>query len=188
MAGIICLDKPEGITSSKALAIVRRLAGTKKAGHTGTLDPMATGVLPIFLGRSTRLIGALPPRAKEYRAQVCLGLTTDTLDITGTVLERREAHVTREQLGRALDAFVGITLQTPPMYSAVSVNGIRLYELARQGIEVERKRRRITVYSGARRGRISAPLPTIWGGCSAVAPASKRCGVHTAPAFHWRTA
>ncbi len=147
MAGIICLDKPEGITSSKALAIVRRLAGTKKAGHTGTLDPMATGVLPIFLGRSTRLIGALPPRAKEYCAQVCLGLTTDTLDITGTVLERREAHVTREQLGGALDAFVGTTLQTPPMYSAVSVNGVRLYELARQGIEVERKRRRITVYS-----------------------------------------
>ena len=149
MAGIICLDKPEGITSSKALALVRRLAGMKKAGHTGTLDPMATGVLPIFLGRSTRLIGVLPPRAKEYRAQVCLGVTTDTLDITGRVVARREAHVTREQLTQALNHFVGETMQTPPMYSAVSVNGVRLYELARQGVEIERRRRRITVYAVA---------------------------------------
>lgn len=147
MVGIICLDKPEGITSSKALVTVRRALGVKKAGHTGTLDPMATGVLPIFVGQGTRLIGALPTRAKAYRAQIQLGLTTDTLDITGQVLERRPASVTQKQLEHLLDSFVGVTMQTPPMYSALSVNGVRLYELARQGVEVERKRRRITVYS-----------------------------------------
>lgn len=147
MVGIICLDKPEGITSSKALVAVRRALGVKKAGHTGTLDPMATGVLPIFVGQGTRLIGALPTRAKAYRAQIQLGLTTDTLDITGQVLERRPASVTQKQLEHLLDSFVGVTMQTPPMYSALSVNGVRLYELARQGVEVERKRRRITVYS-----------------------------------------
>lgn len=147
MVGIICLDKPEGITSSKALVTVRRALGVKKAGHTGTLDPMATGVLPIFIGQGTRLIGALPTRAKAYRAQIQLGLTTDTLDITGQVVERRPASVTQKQLEHLLDSFVGVTMQMPPMYSALSVNGVRLYELARQGVEVERKRRRITVYS-----------------------------------------
>lgn len=147
MVGIICLDKPEGITSSRALVAVRRALGVKKAGHTGTLDPMATGVLPVFIGQGTRLIGALPTRAKAYRAQIQLGLTTDTLDITGQVLERRASAVTREQLERLLNNFVGVTMQTPPMYSALSVNGVRLYELARQGVEIERKKRRITIYS-----------------------------------------
>ena len=147
MMGIICLDKPEGITSSRALCAVRRLLGVKKAGHTGTLDPMATGVLPIFIGASTRFIGALPRRAKEYRAVVRLGVTTDTLDITGAVLSKQPSHVRREQLEGILERFVGNTVQTPPMYSALSVNGVRLYELARQGVEIERKKRPITVYS-----------------------------------------
>lgn len=147
MVGIICLDKPEGITSSKALVAVRRALGVKKAGHTGTLDPMATGVLPIFVDRATRFIGALPCRAKAYRAEVQLGLTTDTLDITGRELARTPSEVRREQLEALLDSFVGVTLQTPPMYSALSVNGVRLYELARKGVEVERKKRRITIYS-----------------------------------------
>lgn len=147
MVGIICLDKPEGITSSKALIAVRRALGVKKAGHTGTLDPMATGVLPIFVDRATRFIGALPCRAKAYRAEVKLGLTTDTLDITGQVLDQKSSAVRREELENLLASFVGTTFQTPPMYSAISVNGVRLYELARQGVEVERKKRRITVYS-----------------------------------------
>lgn len=147
MTGLICLDKPEGITSSRALCTVRRLMGVKKAGHTGTLDPMATGVLPIFIGRSTRLIGALPRRAKEYRAVIQLGITTDTLDITGTVLSERPAHITRGELEAVLERFTGPIVQLPPMYSALSVNGVRLYELARQGIEIERKKRSVTVYS-----------------------------------------
>ena len=121
MVGIICLDKPEGITSSKALVAVRRALGVKKAGHTGTLDPMATGVLPIFMGQGTRLIGALPTRAKAYRAQIQLGLTTDTLDITGQVVERRPASVTRGQLEHLLDSFVGVEFQEQEQLFTITV-------------------------------------------------------------------
>lgn len=147
MTGIIILDKPKGITSFGAVARVRRICGEKKCGHTGTLDPMATGVMTVMLGNTTRFIELLPSHDKAYIASFRLGTVTDTLDITGTVLETREVKSSSAQVKEALKSFVGEISQLPPMYSAVSVNGQRLYDLARKGIEVERKPRQITVYS-----------------------------------------
>jgi len=147
MTGIILLDKPEGITSFGAVARVRRICGEKKCGHTGTLDPMATGVLTVMLGGATRFCELLPSHDKGYTASFCLGTVTDTLDITGKVLETREVNVTAEQVREKIKDFIGDISQLPPMYSAVSVNGQRLYDLARQGIEVERKAREVTVFS-----------------------------------------
>lgn len=147
MTGIILLDKPKDITSFGAVARVRRICGEKKCGHTGTLDPMATGVLTIMLGGSTRFCELLPSHDKAYTAAFRLGTVTDTLDITGKVLETREVNVTAEQVREKIKDFIGDISQLPPMYSAVSVNGQRLYDLARQGIEVERKAREVTVFS-----------------------------------------
>ena len=147
MTGIILLDKPKDITSFGAVARVRRICGEKKCGHTGTLDPMATGVLTVMLGGATRFIELLPSHNKAYRASFRLGTITDTLDITGKILETREVGVTAEEVKEKLKAFIGDISQLPPMYSAVSVNGQRLYDLARQGIEVERKSRQVTVFS-----------------------------------------
>ena len=147
MTGIILLDKPKGITSFGAVARVRRICGEKKCGHTGTLDPMATGVLTVMLGGATRFCELLPSHDKAYVAAFRLGTVTDTLDITGKVLETREVNVTAEQVREKIKDFVGDISQLPPMYSAVSVNGQRLYDLARQGIEVERKAREVTVFS-----------------------------------------
>ncbi len=147
MTGIILLDKPKDITSFGAVARVRRICGEKKCGHTGTLDPMATGVLTIMLGGATRFCELLPSHDKAYIATFRLGTVTDTLDITGKVLETREVNVTAEQVREKIADFVGDISQLPPMYSAVSVNGQRLYDLARQGIEVERKAREVTVFS-----------------------------------------
>ncbi len=147
MTGIILLDKPKDITSFGAVARVRRICGEKKCGHTGTLDPMATGVLTVMLGGATRFVELLPSHNKAYRASFRLGTTTDTLDITGKVLETREVNVTAEQVKEKISDFVGDISQLPPMYSAVSVDGQRLYDLARQGIEVERKPRQVTVFS-----------------------------------------
>ena len=147
MTGIILLDKPEGITSFGAVARIRRICSEKKCGHTGTLDPMATGVLTIMLGGGTRFIELLPSHDKAYTATFRLGTVTDTLDITGKVLETREVNVTAEQVREKIKDFVGEISQLPPMYSAVSVDGQRLYDLARQGIEVERTPRNVTVFS-----------------------------------------
>ena len=147
MTGIILLDKPKDITSFGAVARVRRICGEKKCGHTGTLDPMATGVLTIMLGGATRFCELLPSHDKAYIASFRLGTVTDTLDITGKVLETREVNVAAEQVKAKAKDFVGDISQLPPMYSAVSVNGQRLYDLARQGIEVERKAREVTVFS-----------------------------------------
>lgn len=147
MTGIILLDKPEGITSFGAVARVRRICGEKKCGHTGTLDPMATGVLTIMLGGATRFCELLPSHDKAYIASFRLGTVTDTLDITGKVLETREVNATAEQVKEKIKDFVGDISQLPPMYSAVSVGGQRLYDLARRGIEVERKAREVTVFS-----------------------------------------
>ena len=147
MTGIILLDKPKGITSFGAVARVRRICGEKKCGHTGTLDPMATGVLTVMLGGATRFCELLPSHDKAYIATFRLGTVTDTLDITGKVLETREVNVTAEQVREKIKDFIGDISQLPPMYSAVSVNGQRLYDLARQGIEVERKAREVTVFS-----------------------------------------
>ncbi len=145
MTGIVCLDKPSGLTSFGAAARMRRIAGEKKIGHCGTLDPMATGVLPLLLGGATRFLELLPESGKAYRAVIRLGLVTDTLDITGKVLAERPASVTAAQVAGVLNGFRGDIMQVPPMYSAISRGGVRLYELARQGIEVEREARPVTI-------------------------------------------
>lgn len=147
MTGVIFLDKPKGITSFGAVARVRRICGEKKCGHSGTLDPMATGVMTVLLGGATRFCELLPSHDKAYNAKFRLGTVTDTLDITGTVLETKEVNVSAAQVRKTLEAFVGPIEQLPPMYSAVSVDGKRLYDLARRGIEVERKPRSVTIYS-----------------------------------------
>ena len=145
MTGIICLDKPKGMSSFMAVKRASRILGVKKAGHTGTLDPMATGVLVIMLGHSTRFIELLPEHKKSYTARVKLGITTDTLDITGEILTRSPVSVTEEQLLSVANEFKGEILQTPPMYSALKKDGERLYDLARKGIEVTREQRQITI-------------------------------------------
>ncbi len=145
MTGIICLDKPCDMTSFMAVKRASRILGVKKAGHTGTLDPMATGVLVIMLGHCTRFIELLPEHKKSYTAKVKLGLTTDTLDITGEILTQNDVNVTEEQLLKVAEQFKGEILQTPPMYSALKKDGERLYDLARKGIEIEREQRKITI-------------------------------------------
>ncbi len=139
MNGIICIDKPEGITSFGAVSRVKGIMHIKKLGHTGTLDPMATGVLPVMLGKATRFLDYFPDSDKGYRAGLLLGRTTDTLDVTGKTLSESEVNVTEEELKSVLEEFKGKILQLPPMYSAKNVDGKRLYELARQGVEAERK-------------------------------------------------
>lgn len=143
--GIICLNKPKNISSFLAVKKLSRLLGVKKAGHTGTLDPMATGVLVIMLGSCTRFIDFLPESDKSYRASVLLGKKTDTLDITGTVLEEKSVNVGEDEIKRVCQDFLGETMQVPPMYSAIQKDGVRLYDLARKGIEIEREPRKINI-------------------------------------------
>ena len=145
MQGLILLNKPRDMTSFAAVARVRRLFGEKRAGHTGTLDPMATGVLPILLGKATRLSSHLLEADKRYTAELLPGVITDTLDVTGTVLERRAVNVSAAEIEDALGAFRGVIEQVPPMYSALKTNGQRLYDLARQGVEVERPVRQVEI-------------------------------------------
>lgn len=145
MTGIICLDKPEGISSFLAVKKASRLLGVKKAGHTGTLDPLATGVLVIMLGSCTRFIDFLPESGKSYTAKVILGTQTDTLDITGSILSEKDVNVTENEIKNVCRQFLGETMQIPPMYSAISKDGVRLYDLARQGIEIERESRKINI-------------------------------------------
>lgn len=145
MNGVIILDKPAQFTSFDAVAVMRGLTHEKKIGHTGTLDPMATGVLPLLLGKAAKAADLLPDTDKEYRAEFRLGERRDTGDVTGQVVETDSRPVSREAVEKALSRFRGEIDQIPPMYSAVSVNGKRLYELARQGLEVERKPRRVTI-------------------------------------------
>ncbi len=141
MNGILIIDKPEAFTSFDVIAIVRGCMHERKTGHTGTLDPMATGVLPILLGSATKAQDIMPDTDKEYEAGFRLGITTDTLDITGKVLSSNNNAVSLEELEAVLPRFRGNIMQKPPMYSAVYKNGVRLYELARKGIEVEREER-----------------------------------------------
>lgn len=146
LCGIICVNKPQGFTSFDVIAKMRGILKMKRLGHAGTLDPMATGVLPVFAGRATKACDILPDHDKTYEAGFRLGITTDTQDVTGTVTKERPANVTLEQIKNTLESFRGEIMQVPPMYSAVSVGGKRLYDLARKGIEVEREARPITVY------------------------------------------
>ena len=145
--GILIIDKPQDWTSHDVVARCRRLLHERRVGHAGTLDPMATGVLPVFVGRATRAVEFASESEKEYVAGLRLGVITNTQDITGTILEERPVDVGREALLEALEAFRGEILQVPPMYSALKVKGQKLYELARKGVEVERKPRPVTIHS-----------------------------------------
>lgn len=146
MTGFVCIDKPSGMTSFTAANRARAILGVKKAGHTGTLDPMATGVLPVALSGATRFIGLLPVHIKSYTARVRLGLTTDTLDITGEVLSSAAVTASPDEIRAAALSFLGESMQLPPMYSARRKDGVRLYELARRGETVEREAKPITIY------------------------------------------
>ncbi|MCD7847153.1 MAG: tRNA pseudouridine(55) synthase TruB [Oscillospiraceae bacterium] len=145
--GVLLIDKPSGYTSFDVIAVLRGLLHEKRLGHTGTLDPMATGVLPVLIGKATGASDILPIDEKSYRADFVLGKSTDTQDITGKVLSETDKPITEAEILGKLPQFRGVISQLPPMYSAVSVNGKRLYELARQGVSVERTPREITVYS-----------------------------------------
>ena len=146
MNGIVIVDKPQGWTSQDVTARLRRVFSTRRIGHGGTLDPMATGVLPVFVGRATRAVEFFEHAEKTYEATLRLGMKTDTQDITGTVLEERPVTVTEQDILNVLPAFRGEILQIPPMYSALKVNGQKLYDLARKGKEVERQPRPITIH------------------------------------------
>ena len=145
--GVVIVDKHEGVTSHDIVFKMRKLFGTKKVGHTGTLDPMATGVLPILIGRSAKASEYLSAEDKGYVAQITLGITTDTEDISGSVLSKCDTLPTKEEFFDACAHFVGDIKQIPPMYSALKVNGKKLVDLARQGIEIERQARDIHISS-----------------------------------------
>lgn len=147
MDGVINVYKEKGFTSFDVVAKLRGILRQRKIGHTGTLDPDAEGVLPVCLGAATRACELLTDKDKTYEAVMLLGVKTDTQDITGTVLERKEVRVTKQQAEEMLLSFQGEYDQVPPMYSALKVNGKRLYELAREGKTVERQARRVTIYS-----------------------------------------
>ncbi len=163
--GIINIKKEKGFTSHDVVAKLRGILKQKKIGHTGTLDPDATGVLPVCLGNATKLCDLLTDKSKEYTAVFRLGITTDTQDISGTVLTEHEVHVTKEELEQVVLSFLGDSLQIPPMYSALKVNGQKLYDLARQGKEVERKPRPISI-SKLEINWIDFPNVSITVGCS----------------------
>lgn len=147
MTGIICVNKEKDITSFGVVAKLRGITGEKKAGHTGTLDPMATGVLPVMFGGATRFLNFLPDSDKGYRATFKLGMTTDTLDITGEVTSQSEVAVSVDDVKNAMRDFVGVIDQIPPMFSAKSVDGVRLYDLAREGKTVEREACKVEIKS-----------------------------------------
>ena len=152
MDGVLNLLKPPGMTSSDAVVDVRRLFHQKKVGHTGTLDPGAAGVLPICLGKATRLFDYLMEKKKEYLAEVCFGCATDTLDSYGVLTEKQDVSVQPEAVAQALSTLAGVQEQIPPMYSAVRHNGQKLYQLARKGTaleaeHIEKKARTIEIYS-----------------------------------------
>ena len=145
--GIVNIYKEKGYTSHDVVAVLRKVVGQKKIGHTGTLDPDATGVLPVCLGRATKVCELLTDHDKTYEALLLLGKTTDTQDISGEVLEEKDpAHLTEEVVRSCIESFIGEYDQVPPMYSALKVNGKKLYELAREGKTVERKSRRVQIH------------------------------------------
>ena len=146
MNGIVIIDKPEGWTSQDVVSKLRGVFQTRRIGHGGTLDPMATGGLPVFVGRATRGVEFFEHAEKTYEAVLRLGITTDTEDISGTVLEEKEVTVTESAFLASLDGFRGEIQQIPPMYSAIKINGQKLCDLARKGREVERKPRTITIH------------------------------------------
>ena len=146
MNGIVIVDKPAGWTSQDVTARLRRVFNTRRIGHGGTLDPMATGVLPVFVGRATRGVEFFEHAEKTYEAVLRLGIITDTEDVTGEVLQQREVNISEAEFMGILPQFRGEIQQIPPMYSALKVNGQKLCDLARKGVEVERKARTITIF------------------------------------------
>ena len=146
MNGIVIIDKPAGWTSQDVVSKLRGVLKTRRIGHGGTLDPMATGVLPVFVGRATRGVEFFEHAEKTYEATLRLGLTTDTEDTSGTVLEEKEVSISEEEFLAVLPQFRGKIQQIPPMYSALKVNGQKLYDLARKGREVERQPREIEIF------------------------------------------
>lgn len=144
--GVVVVDKPEGITSHDVVNVIRRLTGTRRVGHTGTLDPMATGVLVLLVGVATRLSRFVMHGDKHYQGVVRLGTTTTTYDATGETVQQRPVNVDRADIDRALSHYIGEIPQIPPMYAAIKVQGRKLYEIAREGKEVEREPRRVTIH------------------------------------------
>ena len=149
MSGILPVKKPAGFTSFDVIGKLRGVTKTRKIGHSGTLDPMATGVLPLFFGGATKCCDILPNEDKTYVADIKFGIVTDTQDTTGRVLKETESRVTESELEKVISGFVGKQLQLPPMYSAVKVGGRPLYDLAREGKVVERAQKEIEVYATA---------------------------------------
>lgn len=145
MNGILLVDKPEGFTSFDVVAKLRGILHERRIGHSGTLDPMATGLLVVFVGRATRAVEFAESHEKEYFAALRQGIVTDTLDITGAVLETSEKTFSRDELLSVLPEFTGDLMQIPPMYSAIKIGGKKLYELARKGVEIERESRKVTI-------------------------------------------
>ena len=146
-SGVLIVNKSEGMTSHDVVNRIRRLYNTKRVGHTGTLDPMATGVLVVLVGRAAKAAEYLTADTKAYRATLRLGITTDTEDVTGKTLTECDTLPSRDEVDAAVRSFVGDIMQTPPMYSALKVGGKKLYELAREGVEIEREARPITIHS-----------------------------------------
>ncbi|MDU1322384.1 tRNA pseudouridine(55) synthase TruB [Clostridium sporogenes] len=146
MDGVINVLKPKGITSFDVVRDIRKIAKIKKVGHTGTLDPLASGVLPVCIGKATKIVDYIMEGTKTYRVEMKLGTTTDTYDREGTVLEEKEVSVSPEEVEKAIEKYKGDIEQVPPMYSALKINGQKLYDLARKGIEVEREARKIQIH------------------------------------------
>lgn len=146
LSGVISVNKPAGMSSHDVIYKLRRILGMQRIGHAGTLDEMATGVLPVCFGRATRALDYAQADRKVYEATVKLGLTTDTQDIWGTVISERASSVDQDTFSSVLSSFTGEQYQLPPMYSAIKINGSKLYDLARKGIEIERAPRKITIY------------------------------------------
>ena len=147
LCGVILVNKHKGVTSHDIVFKIRKLYNTKRVGHTGTLDPLATGVLPVLVGRAAKAAEYLLSENKEYVAKIKLGLTSDTEDITGKILTKSDTLPTKSEFFDACSCFVGEITQIPPMYSALKVNGEKLVDLARKGIEIERKGRKINIFS-----------------------------------------
>lgn len=164
--GILIIDKPAGWTSHDVVAKLRGILHEKRIGHAGTLDPMATGVLPVFVGRATRAVEFAAEREKEYIAGLRLGTVTDTQDVTGSTLSTHPVTVTRQDVAAALAPFRGEIQQIPPMYSAIKRNGKKLYELARRGEEVERQPRPVTIHQLELLDQVSPTEYTLRVGCS----------------------
>ncbi|KYH35789.1 tRNA pseudouridine synthase B [Clostridium tepidiprofundi DSM 19306] len=147
MNGIINVYKPAGITSFDVVRKIKKISGEKKVGHTGTLDPLASGVLPVCIGKATKIVEHLMNKNKIYRAEIRLGIVTDTYDREGKILHEIVPNVEVDEIYSVVNSFIGEIRQVPPMYSALKVNGKKLYELARKGIEIEREPREITIYN-----------------------------------------